>query len=125
MRDPHREHSVIPETTSSVLLIIRVRAGTVISLGAVATGMRLRTRYALVLLVIMAVLGGTGSLFGPILGAGLYLYVENIVSGFGTIGEFWHLILGVVFVVAVVLFPDGIWGGINYIRDMVVGGEDE
>ena len=31
--------------------------------------------------VIMTVLGGTGSLFGPIIGAGVYLYVENIVSG--------------------------------------------
>jgi branched-chain amino acid transport system permease protein len=75
--------------------------------------------------VIMTVLGGVGSLFGPLFGAGLYLYIENIVSGFPTLGPFWHLILGVVFVVAVVLFPDGIWGGINYIRDMVVGGEDE
>ncbi|UPV99613.1 branched-chain amino acid ABC transporter permease [Halorussus gelatinilyticus] len=84
--------------------------------------------------VIMAVLGGVGSLFGPILGAGIYLYVENIVSGIQQLtlpftgpnewltlveepvvlldgfGAYWHLILGLVFVGVVVLFPRGIWG---------------
>ncbi|WP_327051741.1 branched-chain amino acid ABC transporter permease [Halomicrococcus gelatinilyticus] len=60
--------------------------------------------------VVMAVLGGVGSLFGPLLGAGVYLYVENIVSGYPAYGAYWHLILGLVFVVVVVLFPRGIWG---------------
>jgi amino acid/amide ABC transporter membrane protein 2, HAAT family (TC 3.A.1.4.-) len=44
-------------------------------------------------IVIIAVLGGVGSLVGPLFGAGLYLYIENIVSGFETLGPFWHLIL--------------------------------
>ena len=60
--------------------------------------------------VVMAVLGGIGSLFGPLLGAGVYLYVENIVSGYPSYGPYWHLILGLVFVAVVVLFPRGIWG---------------
>jgi len=73
--------------------------------------------------VIMAVLGGVGSLLGPIVGAGLYLYVENITSGVRELtlpltdvvlvdgfGAYWHLILGLVFVAVVVLFPRGIWG---------------
>ncbi len=60
--------------------------------------------------VIMAVLGGVGSLFGPMLGAGVYLYVENIVSGYPGYGQYWHLVLGLVFVFVVVLFPHGIWG---------------
>ncbi|WP_158057304.1 branched-chain amino acid ABC transporter permease [Halorussus halophilus] len=84
--------------------------------------------------VIMAVLGGVGSLFGPLLGAGLYLYVENIISGVQKLtlpftgpnewiqltsepvvliegfGAYWHLILGLVFVAVIVLFPRGIWG---------------
>ncbi|MFB6223672.1 MAG: branched-chain amino acid ABC transporter permease [Haloarcula sp.] len=75
-------------------------------------------------IVIMTVLGGVGSLFGPLFGAGLYLYIENIVSGFETLGPFWHLILGLVFVIAVVVFPNGIWGGIEYVRDLLVGGDD-
>jgi branched-chain amino acid transport system permease protein len=60
--------------------------------------------------VVMTVLGGAGSLFGPIFGAAVYLWVENIVSGMETIGPFWHLILGLVFVLVIVLVPDGIWG---------------
>jgi branched-chain amino acid transport system permease protein len=81
--------------------------------------------------VIMAVLGGVGSLFGPILGAGLYLYVENITSGVRDLvlpttdvvllegfGAYWHLILGLVFVAVIVLFPRGIWG---LFRDVAAG----
>ncbi|WP_436930485.1 branched-chain amino acid ABC transporter permease [Halosimplex halobium] len=78
-------------------------------------------------IVIMTVLGGVGSLFGPILGAGLYMYVANIVSGMPTIGDFWHMILGLVFVFVVVLLPNGIWGGVDWLRDRVgdaLGGDD-
>jgi branched-chain amino acid transport system permease protein len=77
--------------------------------------------------VIMTVLGGTGSLFGPMIGAGVYLYVENIVSGghpVDFIAPFWHLILGLVFVVVIWTFPRGIWGFFRDIRDFVTGGED-
>jgi branched-chain amino acid transport system permease protein len=77
--------------------------------------------------VIMTVLGGTGSLFGPMIGAGVYLYVENIVSGghpVDFIAPFWHLILGLVFVVVIWTFPRGIWGFLRDVRDLVLGGED-
>ena len=69
-------------------------------------------------IVIMTVLGGVGSLFGPIVGAGIYLYVENIVSAFPNVGSFWHLILGLLFVVVVALFPRGIWG---FVEDVARG----
>lgn len=72
--------------------------------------------------VIMTVLGGVGTLLGPLLGAGIYLWVEYIVSGgypFDWIGPYWHLVLGLVFVVVVVLLPDGIWNGIKrLLRDV-------
>jgi branched-chain amino acid transport system permease protein len=77
--------------------------------------------------VIMTVLGGTGSLFGPMVGAGVYLYVENIVSGghpVDFIAPFWHLILGLVFVVVIWTFPRGIWGFVRDVRDFVTGGDD-
>ncbi|WP_251344051.1 branched-chain amino acid ABC transporter permease [Haloplanus sp. GDY1] len=77
--------------------------------------------------VIMTVLGGTGSLFGPIVGAGVYLYVENIVSGghpVDFIAPFWHLILGLVFVVTIWVFPRGIWGFFRDVRDRITGGEE-
>jgi branched-chain amino acid transport system permease protein len=74
--------------------------------------------------VIMAALGGVGSLFGPLLGAAVYLYIEFIVSGMEVIGPFWHLILGAVFVAVIVLFPAGIWGGVETARDALTGGDD-
>lgn len=70
-------------------------------------------------IVIMTVLGGTSSLFGPVLGAAVYLYVENIISGAPVIGPLWHLILGLVFIVVVVLFKDGIWGIVEGVRHIV------
>lgn len=75
-------------------------------------------------IVIMSVLGGTSSLFGPVLGAAVYLYVENIISGAPVIGPLWHLILGLVFVVVVVVFKDGLWGiveGLRHAATRVVG----
>ncbi|MFC5365946.1 branched-chain amino acid ABC transporter permease [Salinirubrum litoreum] len=84
-------------------------------------------------IVIMTVLGGVGSLFGPIFGAGVYLYVENIVSGMEALtipfteivlisnfGVYWHILLGLVFVVVVVGFPRGIWGMIEDLTGFVV-----
>lgn len=69
-------------------------------------------------IVIMTVLGGTSSMFGPVLGAAVYLYVENIISGAPVIGPLWHLILGLVFVVVVVLFKEGIWGIVDGLRSI-------
>ena len=78
-------------------------------------------------IVIMTVLGGVGSLFGPLLGAGLYMYVANIVSGMPAIGDFWHMILGLVFVLVVVVLPEGLWGGLSWLRERVaeaLGGDE-
>jgi branched-chain amino acid transport system permease protein len=72
--------------------------------------------------VIMTVLGGVGSLLGPLFGAGIYLWVEYIVSGgypFDWIAPYWLLVLGLVFVTVVVLFPEGIWGLVGDLRDRV------
>lgn len=70
-------------------------------------------------IVVIAVLGGIGSLFGPLFGAGLYMYIKNIISGAPVVGPFWHLILGLVFVIVIVGLPDGIWGGVTYVREKV------
>ncbi|KAB7515815.1 branched-chain amino acid ABC transporter permease [Halosegnis rubeus] len=73
--------------------------------------------------VIMSILGGVGTLFGGFIGAGIYLYMDNVASSIGLIGDRWHLLLGVLFVVIVWLFPDGVWGGLRRLRSMV-GSDD-
>ncbi len=55
--------------------------------------------------VIMAVIGGIGTLFGPMIGAGIVLYLENVLSGET---EQWLLILGVIFMSFVIFLPGGV-----------------
>lgn len=68
--------------------------------------------------VIMTVLGGTGSLVGPMLGAFIFEYISNVVSGIslpviGSIGSLWRLVLGAVFVFVVWVLPRGVAGAIK------------
>jgi branched-chain amino acid transport system permease protein len=59
------------------------------------------------LAVMMCLLGGMGTFFGPFIGAAVFLLLENIVSVW-TIH--WQLVVGAVFVACVLFFPRGIWG---------------
>ncbi len=86
--------------------------------------------------VLMTILGGVGTLVGPVIGAWIIKYFENIFSSFNAnvlnsfysflpdgvrevavtisskfVGEGWHLSLGLVFVLIVVFLPGGIMEG--------------
>ncbi len=88
--------------------------------------------------VLMTILGGVGTLFGPVIGAWLIKYFENIFSAINTnmlnsffsflpdgvqgfvvtvlskfVGEGWHLTLGLMFVLIVVFLPGGLVEGFN------------
>lgn len=55
----------------------------------------------------MAFLGGTGSFFGPILGAAIYVYFTDWVS---SLTDRWEFILGVLFIMLVLYFHRGFIG---------------
>jgi branched-chain amino acid transport system permease protein len=55
--------------------------------------------------IIMAVLGGTGTLYGPMIGATFFVIVEEQLS---SLIPWWRLLLGVLFVLIVLFFPQGI-----------------
>jgi len=57
--------------------------------------------------VLMAIVGGTGTILGPFLGSGIILVLRNWVSGFF---HYYTAILGVVFIVTVLYAPQGIMG---------------
>lgn len=59
------------------------------------------------LLIVMVVLGGSGSLVGPALGALLIVLLQNIVS---TYTQRWPLIMAAMFIAVVMLARGGLWG---------------
>ncbi len=86
--------------------------------------------------VLMTILGGAGTLLGPIIGAGAIKYFENIFSAFNEgilmdaysflpeglqeimvaissmfVGEGWHLTLGALFMLIVIFLPGGLMEG--------------
>ena len=59
--------------------------------------------------VLMTLVGGMGTVFGPIVGAGIIVAMQNYLSGFGE----WVLVIqGAIFVITVLLFRRGIVGEI-------------
>ena len=57
--------------------------------------------------VMMCLLGGMGTFFGPFIGAGVFLTLEDVVT---TLTPHWMAIVGAVFMFFVLFFPAGIWG---------------
>ncbi|MFT0532843.1 ABC transporter permease subunit [Castellaniella hirudinis] len=61
-------------------------------------------------IVIQTVMGGAGTLLGPLLGATIWLYLYEGLQQVGGLGPYWKLILGIVFVVLVTVFRHGVAG---------------
>jgi branched-chain amino acid transport system permease protein len=57
--------------------------------------------------VIMTLLGGAGTFFGPFVGAATWLVIEDRVAVFT---ESWPLVIGAIFMAFVLFLPKGIWG---------------
>lgn len=93
--------------------------------------------------VLMTILGGVGTLVGPLLGVGLIKYFENIFSAINEnvlmatfsalpeglqhfmvtisspfVGEGWHLTLGLLFMLVVIFLPGGIMEGFDRIKNL-------
>jgi branched-chain amino acid transport system permease protein len=62
-------------------------------------------------LVIMAVLGGMRSFWGPLVGAIVFIGIQDYVSTF--FPNNWETFIGILFIAAVVFFPNGILGFIR------------
>ncbi|MGJ3259216.1 MAG: branched-chain amino acid ABC transporter permease [Rhodospirillales bacterium] len=93
--------------------------------------------------VLMTILGGAGTLLGPVIGAGVIKYFENIFSAFNEtilmeafsalpealqhfmvtlsslfVGEGWHLTLGALFMLIVIFLPGGLMEGLRRLRGL-------
>jgi branched-chain amino acid transport system permease protein len=69
--------------------------------------------------VLMTLVGGLGTVFGPIVGAGVIITMQNYLASFGE----WVLVIqGVIFVVTVLLFRRGIVGELLALANRLGGG---
>ena len=93
--------------------------------------------------VLMTILGGVGTLIGPLLGVVIIKYLENVFSALNKselqdifsflpesiqnfvvaisnpfVGEGWHLTLGALFMLVVIFLPGGVMEGIGKIRGL-------
>ncbi len=64
-------------------------------------------------LVMQTAIGGTGTLFGPLVGATVWLYLSDFLQTTLHLGAAWKLVLGVVFVLLVCFLRRGLIGGIR------------
>jgi ABC-type branched-subunit amino acid transport system permease subunit len=67
--------------------------------------------------VIMSVIGGVGTLVGPMIGAGFMLYFENVLSV--NLGEQWLLVLGLIFMAVVVFMPGGFMEAVERLKKRI------
>ena len=100
--------------------------------------------------VLMTILGGAGTLMGPVLGAGFIKYFENIFSKINDnvlhawfsflpeglenllvgilhffVGKGWHLTLGIVFMLVVIFLPGGLVDGATRIMKRFMKGNKD
>jgi ABC-type branched-subunit amino acid transport system permease subunit len=65
----------------------------------------------------MSVIGGVGTLVGPMIGAGFMLYFENVLSV--NLGEQWLLVLGLIFMAVVVFMPGGFMEAVERLKKRI------
>ncbi len=72
-------------------------------------------------LVMQTAIGGTGTLFGPLVGAMVWLYLSDFLQTTLHLGAAWKLVLGVVFVLLVCFLRRGLIGGIKDLFTLATG----
>lgn len=72
-------------------------------------------------LIMQTAIGGTGTLFGPLLGAAVWLFLQDFLQSALGLGAAWKLVLGLVFVLLVCFLRHGLIGGFKDLYLFVAG----
>jgi branched-chain amino acid transport system permease protein len=72
-------------------------------------------------LVMQTAIGGSGTLFGPLVGATVWLFLSDFFQDVLHLGATWKLVLGVVFVLLVCFLRRGIVGAIADLYQLAIG----
>ena len=70
-------------------------------------------------LVMQTAIGGRGTLFGPLAGAAVWLFLQDFLQSTLDLGATWKLVLGLVFVILVCFLRQGIIGGLRDLYGLV------
>ncbi|CEG07016.1 leucine/isoleucine/valine transporter permease subunit [Afipia felis] len=70
-------------------------------------------------LVFMAVLGGSGTFVGPVIGALAFVTLQDVVM---TVTQYWRFVMGAVLVLLVIFLPQGISGAFKMLFSRQNGG---
>jgi branched-chain amino acid transport system permease protein len=69
--------------------------------------------------LVMLILGGTGRLYGGLIGAAVYMVARDQFSGLNP--QFWYFWIGLLLIGVVMLLPNGILGGLTRLAQYVRG----
>lgn len=72
-------------------------------------------------LVMQTAIGGRRTLFGPLVGAAVWLFLQDFLQAALGLGASWKLVLGVIFVLLVCFLRRGIVGGIGDFYGLISG----
>jgi branched-chain amino acid transport system permease protein len=64
-------------------------------------------------LIMQSAIGGIGTLFGPLVGAAVWLFLQDFLQSTLHLGATWKLVLGLAFVLLVCFLRQGLIGGIK------------
>ena len=69
--------------------------------------------------VLYTILGGTGSLLGPIIGVVAIESISFILSDIEAVKSYWPTVLGVILLVIIIFKPDGLLGFVVSWRERI------
>jgi branched-chain amino acid transport system permease protein len=72
-------------------------------------------------LVMQTAIGGAGTLFGPLVGATVWLYLSDFLQTTLHLGATWKLVLGIVFVLLICFLRHGIVGALRDLASLARG----
>jgi branched-chain amino acid transport system permease protein len=72
-------------------------------------------------LVMQTAIGGAGTLFGPLVGATVWLYLSDFLQNALHLGSTWKLVLGIVFVLLICFLRRGIVGAVIDLYELATG----
>jgi len=72
-------------------------------------------------LVMQTAIGGAGTLFGPLVGAMVWLYLQDFLQTTVHLGASWKLVLGIIFVLLVCFLRRGLIGGLVDLVTLATG----